>query len=135
MCKDIPDCFISLEACANLNEVEKKDIKFLINNNTYGNEKRFKEIDGKIYVHQNYRAIYKEELEKLFYKALIIARTQTNLAREISKISDLKQHTLERYFIRFTFKQIAKAEKIIHYIKNYVTQNSLFGLEELTYAD
>lgn len=125
----IPTNFIPIQDCANLNEEDINSIKALQYNKAYSNSKRFKTINEKLFVHKNYKAMMSEDLQTNFYKALIIAKNQTNLAKQISLLSGMKQTTLERYFIRFTFVQVKKAENVIGYIKQYINQNCLFGME------
>ena len=127
--------FLPVADVAEIHEMDKNDIASLRYNSTYGNEKRFKIEDGRLLVHVNFKAMFQEDLQNLFYKALIISKTQSNLAKEIALKSGIKKTTLEKYFIRFNFKQIQKASLIMEYIKKYINNNSLFPIDELNYVD
>ncbi len=127
------DNFLPVETVAYLNDVDKYSIKYLAKKPVYGNDKRFKIIDGKVFVLENYKYPLKDELIELYQKALIIAHNEHNLCSELSKISDINKHSLLKYFQRFTFKQIKQAEMIIELLKKYIKQNSLIPLGELNY--
>lgn len=126
---------ITLDQCAALNEVDTKILKNLFYNNAKGNSKRFKKVGGTILVHKNYQAIFFEELSEAYYKALIIAKSQANLSREIAKLLKKKPETIERYFIRFTFKHIQTAEEVLNAIHTYLKNNSLVETDQLEYSD
>jgi len=64
---------------------------------------------------------------------LILARNENNLCKELSKIGNIKKSTLDKYFYRFTFKQIKKAKEVMSLLEMYIKQNSLIPLEELKY--
>ncbi len=68
-------------------------------------------------------------MQELYYKALVVAKTQSVLAKNIAKISKQKASSIERYFIRFTFIQVKKAEDMIKCIHQYMDENCLFGRE------
>lgn len=123
--------FLPIKTVADLNEIEPIHIM----NIYYKNKKdeRFKLQDGKLLVIDNYRYPFAQEVESLRNKALIIARTETHLCKELEKISDFSFYQLNKYFYRFTFKQIKLAKQIIQLLKKYIKQNSLFPEEELSY--
>lgn len=120
--------YIPIEQMAELDEVKLSSLKTLRYKNTKGNDIRFKDIDGKIYIHQDYKAMYRREVEDLYYKAIIVAGNENKLATDLSKMLNKKKDTLQRYFIRFTFKQVEVASEIAAALKTYITQNSLFQM-------
>jgi len=127
--------FLPINDISNMYDIDKKNIIALYYNNSDSNKYRFKKEGNVLFVHKNFQAMFQEELQELYYKALYIAKTQTNLAREISKISKIKKTTLEKYFIRFNFKQTKKAIEIMGYIKKYIEGNSLFSIFDLNQWD
>lgn len=120
--------YIPIEQMAELDEVKLSSLKTLRYKNTKGNDIRFKNIDGKIYIHQDYKAMYRREVEDLYYKAIIVAGNENKLATDLSKMLNKKKDTVQRYFIRFTFKQVEVASEIAAALKTYITQNSLFQM-------
>ena len=70
-----------------------------------------------------------ENLQELYYRAIIVAKTQNNLSKQLAKISGIKHTTIEKYLIRFNFKQKDKALKMTKYMQNYMSSNCLFGVE------
>lgn len=126
--------YIPAHIVAEEEELKLSSLKSLRFKNTYGNDKRFVIHKGQLYVHKNYRSMLSEDVEELYYKALIIAKTEANLARELSKLCNKKPKTIQKYFGRFTFKQIQKAEIIIKALDQYLTNNSLIDNEDLEYS-
>jgi len=126
--------YLPIEDVAAINEIDVNSLRSLYTkNNVFGNEERFKMIDGKLHVLENYKYPYAQTVNELRQKALILAHTENNLSKEIAKISGIKKTTLDKYFYRFTFKQIKQAKEIIKYLTLYITQNSILPLEELNY--
>jgi len=123
--------YLPIEKVALLNEVEPINILNIYYKNK--SDERFKIIDNKVCVLENYRYPYADEVNELRQKALIIARSENALCKEISKMCDIKQDTLYKYFFRFTFKQIKVAKQIIVLLNEYINQNSLFPADELCY--
>jgi len=126
--------YLPIEDVARINEIDINSLRSLFTrNNTFGNTERFKMIDNKLYVAVNYKYPYADRVDDLRQKALIIAKTENNLCKEISKMSGIKKTTLDKYFYRFTFKQIRQAKEIIKYLSLYIRRNSLIPEEELNY--
>jgi len=123
--------FLPVETVAELNEVEPINILNIYYKNK--SDERFKIIDNKLCVVSNYSYPFADELNEWREKALIIASNENNLCRELSCMCDINPKTLQKYFYRFTFKQIKTAKKIIKLLKQYTKQNSLFPVEELIY--
>jgi hypothetical protein len=126
--------YLPVEDVAVINEIDVNSLKSLYSKNTvFGNEERFKMIDGKLYVLENYKYPFADEINDLRQKALILAYNENNLCKQLSKLSGIKKTTLDKYFYRFTFKQIKQAKKIIALLTLYINQNSLIPIEDLTY--
>lgn len=124
--------YITLEQASILYEIPKKNIYALQYNHSKSNKIRFKTINNKVYIHKNFQALLSDELQEVYYEAVYIAGSMSNLAKELSKLSGIKAATLERYFIRFTFTQYEKAAKVLKYMKKYIEQNPiLFSFDEL----
>lgn len=129
------DNFLPIEDVASIHEMDKNEIASLRHNSTYGNDKRFKIVDGKLLVHINFKAMLQEDLQNLYYKALIISKNPSNLSKQLSITTGIKKTTLEKYFVRFNFKQIKKASFIMEHMKNYINNNSLFAIDDLVYDE
>ncbi len=127
--------FISIESVAAIEGKNVEDLKRLIYRKTDYNYLRFKIVNGKLFMRADYEAPLKEDLDRLRQKALIIAKTENNLCSELSKLSKnkIKKETLQKYFYRYRFKQIAKAIRIIDLLKKYISQNSLINESDLKY--
>ncbi len=126
--------YLPVEDVATLNEIDVNSLKSLYSkNNVFGNKERFKMIDGKLFVLENYKYPFADELNDLRNKALILAYNENNLCKELAKLSNIKKTTLDKYFYRFTFKQIKQAKEIIALLTLYINRNSLIPMEDLTY--
>jgi hypothetical protein len=126
--------YLPVEDVAVINEIDVNSVKSLYSKKTvFGNEERFKMIDGKLFVLENYKYPFADELNDLRQKALILAHNENNLCKQLSKLSGIKKTTLDKYFYRFTFKQIKRAKEIIALLTLYINQNSLIPIEDLTY--
>jgi len=97
------------------------------------NDERFKTIDNKLHVIENYRYPFADELNDLREKALVISHSENNLCRELSILGNINKETIRKYFYRFTFKQIKPVKELISLLTTYINQNSLFPTEELCY--
>jgi len=130
------DDFIPAEQIAELYEVNLNSLKTLPYKDIYGNDKRFKTINGKLYVHKNYQALLKDEVETKYFQALCIAKNDNRLSTELSQILGKKKDTIQRYLIRFTFKQIQIANEILEALTLFIQKNPLlFPLDELMEVD
>jgi DNA uptake protein ComE-like DNA-binding protein len=126
--------YLPVEDVAILNDIDINSLKSLYSKtNVYGNDERFKKIDGKLYVLENYKYPFADELNDLRQKALILAKNENNLCKELAKLGSYKKSTLQKYFYRFTFKQIKTAKEVMELLKTYINQNSLIPLEDLNY--
>ncbi len=123
--------FLPVQIVADINEVDANNIKLIYHKNK--DDERFKIVDGKLHVMENYRYPFAEQLDELRQKALIVSHNENNLCVELSKMTGIKKTTLNKYFYRFTFKQIKQAKLLINALKTYIHQNSLFPVEELNY--
>lgn len=123
--------FLPIQTVARMNEVEPIFILNIYYKNKY--DERFKEIDGKLFVAENYKYPLADELEELRQKALIVAHNENALCLELAKIGNLKYQTIRRYLYRFTFKHIEVAKRIINLLIQYIERNSLFPVDELRY--
>ncbi len=165
--------YIPLSVAASINEVSEETLRSLKKNGCFGNEERFKTIDGKLYILENYRYPYAQEVGDLISRALIVSKTEDNLCKQLSKISKIrrrkaillffkkltftktinkkilcankaiekilinfpqtKHYVFQKYFYRFTFKNIKTAKNILTLIQEYISSTSLFPVEELIY--
>lgn len=127
--------YIPLEQSALLEEIDEKKIKNCMYQSSRFNYLRFRKKNNKIYVCSNFTAPLKDKLFELKIKALIIAKTENNLCKQLYILSDkkIKETAIQKYFYRSRFKRIEKAMEIISLLKKYISQNSLFNESELTY--
>lgn len=127
--------YIPLEQSALLEEIDEKKIKNCMYQTSRFNYLRFKKKNNKIYVCSNFTAPLKNELFELKNKALIIAKTENNLCKQLYILSNkkIKETAIQKYFYRSRFKRIEKAMEIISLLKKYISQNSLFNESELNY--
>ena len=124
--------YLSLEDASIKFEIPIKNIYTLQYNTAKSNSIRFKRINGKVFVHENFQALVAQELQDLYYEAVDLAGSMSSLAKVISKETGIKVGTLERYFIRFTFTQYEKASIVLNSMKRYISQNPrLFSFDEL----
>lgn len=123
--------YLPLKAVAQINEIDPKLIYQIYSKNK--KDERFKMIDGKLYVIENYKYPLADELDTLRHKALIIAHKESTLCMELSRMGNIKYQTIRKYLYRFTFKQMELAKKIISLLTIYIETNSLFPVEELRY--
>lgn len=127
--------YIPLEQYAKLEEVDEQKIKNCMYQSSNFNYLRFKKKNNRIYVCNDFHAPLKNELHELKNKALIIAKNECNLCKELVKLSGnkIKKTAIEKYFYRARFKSIAKAMQIINLLKKYIKENSLFPESDLNY--
>lgn len=127
--------FVSADALAVQEGISLNSLKLLTYKPTNYNYLRFKNIDGKLFIRTDFNAPFRDELDTLRQKALIIAHTENNLCKQLSLLSlgTIKKEALQKYFYRYRFKQIEKALNIIELLKKYINQNSIFEESELTY--
>lgn len=122
--------FLPLEIVADYHGVSKASLKSLFYKKYNGKKIKFKIDDnGELLVNLDYKYPLANKLDELRQKALETAKNEHNLSIELSKITGKKVDTIQRYFIRYTFKQVEKAEEMISALKIYISKNSLFGLE------
>jgi hypothetical protein len=126
--------YLPVEDVAVINDIDVNTLKsYYSKKGIYGNDERFKKIDGKLYVIENYKYPFADIVDNLRQKALILAHTENNLNKQLSTLSGIKKTTLDKYFYRFTFKQIRQAKQMIALLTQYINQNSLIPIEDLTY--
>ena len=120
--------FLPIGYVANYHEVKESSIKSLFYKNYNGKSLKFKVAnDGKLLVNLDYKYPLANRVDELRQIALETAKTEYQLCKELSKITGKKIDTIQRYFIRFTFKQVDKADEIIKALETYISRNSLFG--------
>ncbi|MCK5111074.1 MAG: hypothetical protein KAQ94_06090 [Arcobacteraceae bacterium] len=123
--------YLPIQAVATINEVEPIKIMSIYYKNK--DDERFKIIDGKVFVVENYKYPFADELNELREKALVISHNENKLCHELSLLGNTNKDTLRKYFYRFTFKQVKQAKELIALLTLYINQNSLFPTEELNY--
>lgn len=121
--------FLPIEYVAQYHEVKKTSLKSLIYKNYQGKDLKFKFSQGKLLVNIDYKYPLASKLDELRQTALITAKNEHNLAKELSLITGKKEDTILRYFIRYTFKRVEQAETMIKALEIYISRNSLFGRE------
>ena len=122
--------FLPLEIVAEYHGISKASLKSLFYKNYNGKNIKFKiDYNGELFVNLDYKYPLANKLDELRQKALETAKNEHNLSIELSKITGKKVDTIQRYFIRYTFKQVEIAEEMISALKTYIAKNSLFGLE------
>lgn len=123
--------FLPVNTVATLNDVEPIAIMYIYYKNK--NDERFKIIDGKLFVVENYKYPLADELDTIRQKALIVAGCEYKLCKELAAMGNINHNTIRKYLYRFTFKHIELAKKIITLLITYIERNSLFPMEELCY--
>lgn len=78
---------IPVSAAAELNEISLESLKRIIYRKTYGNELRFKFVEGVLYVNENYKYPYAQEMEETLQKAIIVSKNENRLCLNISLLS------------------------------------------------
>lgn len=122
--------FLPLEVVASYHDVKPSSIKSLFYKDYKGKDLKFKiSNQGEFLVNLDYKYPLAAKLDRLRQTALITAKNEHNLARELSLITGKKEDTILRYFIRYTFKRIPQAKEIIRALETYIQKNSLFGKE------
>jgi|GEM_PF-6227219 len=121
--------FLPIETVANYHDVKVSSLKSLFYKNYAGKDLKFKIKDGKLLVNLDYKYPLAQKLDELRQKALIIAKNEHNLAKELSLLLGKKEDSILRYFIRYTFKRTKLALDIINALEIYIAKNSLFGTE------
>jgi len=125
--------YLPLEQVALINEVKASSLRTLFYKKNFANDYRFKVIDGKYYSIKDYKHPFSQKLEELRLKALIVAKNEHNLCKELSHLGGIKKTTLLKYFYRFTFRNSQQALKIIYLLELYIKQNCLLLGEDLVY--
>lgn len=122
--------FLPLEIVADYHGVSKSSLKSLFYKNYNGKNVKFKlSDDGKLLVNLDYKYPLANKLDELRQKALETAKNEHNLSLELSRITGKKAETIQRYFIRYTFKQVETAQEMIAALQTYIQRNSLFAFE------
>jgi uncharacterized protein YeeX (DUF496 family) len=125
--------YIPAKQYCDLEGISLSTLKTLQYKKISGNDIRFKKENGQLLVHENFKALYRAKVEDLFYKALIIAKNENALAKEIAKMIGKKKGTVLKYFTRFTFKHNQKAIEVVEALEKYIQTNSIFSIELLEY--
>lgn len=127
--------YIPIAQYAKLEEIDENKIKKCIHQPTKFNYLRYRMKEKKLYVCNNFHAPLKDQLLELKNKALILAKNEQNLCKELHLLSGekIKISTIQKYFYRSRFKQIEKAIQIITLLKKYINENSLFPESDLNY--
>jgi hypothetical protein len=125
--------YIPAKQYCELEGISLSTLKTLQYKKISGNDIRFKKENGQLLVHENFKALYRAKVEDFFYKALIIAKNENALAKEIAKMTGKKKGTILKYLTRFTFKHNNKAHEIVEALTQYIEKNSLFPQEMLEY--
>ena len=127
--------YIPIEQYAQLEEIDEIKIKRCIHQTSKFNYLRYRMKGKKLYVCNNFHAPLKDQLLELKNKALILAKNEQNLCKELHLLSGekIKISTIQKYFYRSRFKQIEKAIQIITLLKKYINENSLFPESDLNY--
>lgn len=124
--------FVPLNQAASYNEVEPQKIKNLLYKETRLNDLRFKtDNNGKIIVALDYLYPLRDEIERLYYRALKVAKNDFALCRALAQMSGDKVDTIHKYFYRFNFKKYETSIKIKRLLEQYIKENSLFDSEDL----
>lgn len=122
--------FLPLEVVADYHGIDKASLKSLFYKNYKGKNIKFKLLDnGELLVNLDYKYPLAQKLDELRQIALETAKNEHNLSCELSLITGKKIDTIQRYFFRFTFKQVEKAEEMIIALEKYINNNSLFGVQ------
>lgn len=123
--------FVPLSQVASYNDVPVRKIKVLLCKKLQKelNELRFKvSEDGQILCSLDYQYPLKAEIERLYFRCLIIAKTEYQLCKDLSAMSGIKPDTLHHYFYRFNFKTAKSTKTILSLLQKY-QERSLFKEE------
>ncbi|MGP1561612.1 MAG: hypothetical protein ACTTIC_05925 [Helicobacteraceae bacterium] len=102
---------------ARFSDKEKQNIKKLRAARLAINKYRFIEIDGHLYIHENYTQPFFHKLADLYYRA---RESTPHLNKKIAKLSGKPRKTIEGYFHRFTFKKAAAAQEYISILEQII---------------
>ncbi len=127
--------FIPLDIMAYQSDVKESSLRSLTYKECSGNHLRFKYIDGKLHINDEYLHPMQTEMQTLYYKALESTPTTITLAKELEKISkkDITvptedKATLYRYLYRYNFAHVARALEVKYLLNKFIKQNNLFGI-------
>lgn len=132
MKEDIEIEFLPVEVVASYHGIKVNSLKILYYKNHQGKDIRFKKDEkGRLLVNLDYKYPLASRIEQLREIALQTAKSEYRLVREIAIITKKKIDTIQRYFIRFTFKRIQTAKEIIEALELYISNNSIFGVTKI----
>lgn len=119
--------FLPVAMVADYYGIQEESLVTLYHKDYIGKDIKFKKENGRLFVNIDYKYPLAKRIEELRDIALITAKSEYRLVHELAKITNKKVDTIQRYFIRFTFKQIALAREIIRALEIYISRSSLFG--------
>lgn len=124
------DAYIPLEIAANEAGISKKSLLNLSYcDKKHGRSDRFIVSNGFVYVHANYKCPHFDELAELYYKARVVASSDMEIAKFISRRTGKKVANIALYLRNFKFKNPDFARIVAKLLRIYIKQNSLFGDE------
>lgn len=84
-----------------------------------------KKVDGKLYLSSKYKNKTDNELQRLYYKALIISSGTWGLSLLLSKMTPYTQNEIYQYFRYFKFSNDEKNKRIKKALKIIIKRNTL----------
>lgn len=120
--------FIPIQQASKLFETKVKNLQNLYYIDVkHGRFDRFKKIDGVLHVEKNFKALYADELESLWFQALEIESCEKSLSRIIASKLNKPVNTVYMYIRNFKFKNELKAKEIISVLRAFIQSHpSLF---------
>lgn len=87
---------------------------------------------GIVFVHKDYEAPHRAEIERLYFEAEALAGNTHKLAVYLARYLTKKEtHALYQYFQYFSFKHFEKAKLVKTLLERFIKENSLFASEIL----
>lgn len=127
--------FVPIDVLAYQNDVKINSLKSYTYKESTGNFLKFKMINGKLHINDEYTHLLQTEMQELYYKALESTPTTLTLAKELAKLSKKdpsiptqNEGSLYRYLHRFNFAQVEKAATIKTLMQRFIKQNNLFEM-------
>lgn len=120
--------FISLDECALYNDTSRLALqKLRSKDKAIERTDRFQ--DGKVLM--NYKNPLEFELSELYYKAVFVAGTEYELAKEIAPMLKMKASSVYSYLHRFNFKHFKKSYRLRDVLQSYC-DTSLWSIKDET---
>jgi hypothetical protein len=86
--------------------------------------------NGAVFVHPDYEAPLRLEIERLYFEAEALAGNTHKLAVYLARyLTKTETHALYQYFQYFSFKHFEKAKLVKNLLERFIKEHSLFAHE------